>query len=154
LRVFAGVLFVKAILFFVSCAANFPYSTDVPPTSAELAAARKYYTDIYMKPAGDSQPTETAYGRKYEELAKAAKGFKILERFPEFIERFNLVDKRVLELGSGRGYLQDLAKDYAGLDISPSSVSRFYHTKFVVGTATALPFPDNSFDGAWSIWVF
>jgi SAM-dependent methyltransferase len=59
----------------------------------------------------------------------------------------------VLDIGSGRGYLQDVAEDYTGLDISPT-VRRFYHKKFVLGSATALPFPDNSFDGAWSIWVF
>jgi SAM-dependent methyltransferase len=58
-----------------------------------------------------------------------------------------------LEIGSGRGYLQDLAQDYTGLDISPS-VARFYHKKFVLGSATAIPFPDDSFDGVWSIWVF
>jgi SAM-dependent methyltransferase len=58
-----------------------------------------------------------------------------------------------LEIGSGRGYLQDLAQNYTGLDISPS-VQRFYHQRFVLGSATALPFPDNSFDAIWSIWVF
>ena len=45
-----------------------------------------------------------------------------------------------------------MAEDYTGLDISPS-VRRFYHKKFVLGSATSLPFPDDSFDGAWSIWV-
>ena len=44
-------------------------------------------------------------------------------------------------------------ENYTGLDISPS-VARFYHKKFVLGSATAMPFPDNSFDGIWSIWVF
>jgi SAM-dependent methyltransferase len=33
-------------------------------------------------------------------------------------------------------------------------VAHFYHKKFVLGSATALPFQDNSFDGLWSIWVF
>jgi hypothetical protein len=42
----------------------------------------------------------------------------------------------VLEIGSGRGYLQDVAQNYTGLDISPS-VARFYHKKFVLGSATA-----------------
>jgi len=54
---------------------------------------------------------------------------------------------------SGRGYLQDIAQDYTGLDISPA-VARFYHKKFVLASATAMPFPDDSFDGVWSIWVF
>jgi len=76
-----------------------------------------------------------------------------VERVKEFVDRFDLNNKSVLEIGSGRGYLQDAAKNYVGLDISPS-VARFYHKKFVVGTATALPFADDSFDGIWSIWVF
>lgn len=70
-----------------------------------------------------------------------------------FVKEFNLSSRPVLEIGSGRGYLQDIAENYTGLDISPS-VARFYHKKFVLGSATALPFPDNSFDGVWSIWVF
>jgi len=153
-RAFARVLAVIALLIVILWAVNFPYDTDAPLTSAELAAARKYYTEIYMKPAGDSAPAETDYDRKYQEVAEqAAKAVKIVERVSEFVERFNLANKPVLEIGSGRGYLQDVAENYVGLDISPS-VARFYHKKFVVGTATALPFPDESFDGAWSIWVF
>ena len=46
-----------------------------------------------------------------------------------------------------------LSEKYTGLDISPN-VARFYHKKFVLGSATAMPFPDDSFDGVWSIWVF
>jgi Methylase involved in ubiquinone/menaquinone biosynthesis len=49
--------------------------------------------------------------------------------------------------------LQDAAQNYTGLDISPN-VARFYHKKFVLGSATAMPFPDNSFEAIWSIWVF
>jgi len=57
-----------------------------------------------------------------------------------------------LDIGSGGGSLQDAAQNYTGLDISPTA-ARFYHKKFVVGSATAMPFPDNSFKGAWSIAV-
>jgi SAM-dependent methyltransferase len=69
------------------------------------------------------------------------------------VRQFNLQDQPVLDVGSGRGYLQDIAHNYTGLDIS-SSVARFYHKKFVWGSATAMPFPDNSFQGLWSIMVF
>jgi SAM-dependent methyltransferase len=149
-RLISGTALVIAILW----AAHFPYDTDVPPTAAQLAAARRYYTDIYRKPTGDFAASETDYDRKYQEVAEeAAKDSKIRERVSEFVARFDLNKKPVLEVGSGRGYLQDIAEDYTGLDISPN-VARFYHKKFVVGTATALPFSDNSFDGAWSIWVF
>ena len=54
-------------------------------------------------------------------------------------------------MGSGRGYLQDLVEDDTGLDLSPS-VARRYHKKFVAGSATALPFPDNTFDAIWTVW--
>src|ERR1051325_8880059 len=150
LRVLCAIAFFVAILW----AANFPYSTDIPLSESELAAARKYYTEIYLKPSDSPAPAETDYDRKYQEAAeRAAKGSRIVERINEFVDRFDLNNKPVLEIGSGRGYLQDAAKNYVGLDISPS-VKRFYHKKFVVGTATALPFADDSFDGIWSIWVF
>jgi SAM-dependent methyltransferase len=154
LLAFAAVFSVIVLPIVILLAVNFPYNTDTPLTSAELAAAQKYYTEIYMKPAGDSAPAETDYERKYQRVAEqAAEELNIVERVSEFVEHFNLAKKPVLEIGSGRGYLQDVAENYTGLDISPS-VLRFYHKKFVVGTATALPFPDESFDGAWSIWVF
>ena len=149
-RIPSAIAFLVAILW----VANFPYNTDAPLTSTELAAARKYYTEIYMKPANDTAAAETDYDRKYQAIAEQmAKRFEILERVSEFVDHFNLGKKSVLEIGSGRGYLQDVADKYTGLDISPS-VARFYHKKFIVGTATALPFPDDSFDGVWSIWVF
>jgi len=149
-RLPSTMLLLMAILW----AANFPYNTDAPLNSAELAAARKYYTDIYRKPAYAKAPAESDFDRKYQEAAeRAAKTFKIAERMSAFVDRFNLAKKAVLEIGSGRGYLQDIAENYTGLDISPS-VARFYHKKFVLGTATALPFADDSFDGVWSVWVF
>lgn len=55
-------------------------------------------------------------------------------------------------MGSGRGYLQDIVANYTRLDIS-ANVARFYHKKFVLGSATAMPLPDNSFDGGWTIRV-
>jgi len=149
-RVLSAIVLLMLILW----AANFPYSTDAPLSPVELAAARKYYTEIYMKPADDPAPVETDYDRRYQEVAEqAARDFRIVEKVSEFVDRFSLAKKPVLEIGSGRGYLQDVAENYVGLDISPS-VARFYHKKFVVGSATALPFPDESFDGVWSIWVF
>jgi len=151
---FRNVVSLILLLVLVLGATNFPYSTDTPLSEGELAAARKYYTEIYLTPSDSPAPAETDYDRKYQEVAEqAAKGSKIVERVGKFVGRFNLGNKLVLEIGSGRGYLQDVAENYIGLDISPS-VARFYHKKFVVGSATALPFPDESFDGVWSIWVF
>ncbi len=58
----------------------------------------------------------------------------------------------MLDVGSGLGYLQDAVANYTGLDIS-AAVAKHYHKRFVHGTATAMPFADNTFDAAWSIWV-
>lgn len=132
---------------------HFPYDVDAPLTQQEIDAAKKYYTEAYQKPVAES-PVVSEYETKYLQVAEAAaKAERIEERVAEFVAQYQLGDRRVLEIGSGRGYLQDLARNYTGLDISPS-VARFYHKKFVIGSATAMPFADNSFDGIWSIWVF
>lgn len=132
---------------------HFPYDVDVPLTQQEVEAARKYYTEAYQKLQDENQG-KSEYETKYLRVAQsAAETFRIEEQVNDFVRRFNLSERPVLEIGSGRGYLQDVAQNYTGLDISPS-VARFYHKKFVLGSAAALPFPDDSFDGIWSIWVF
>lgn len=132
-------------------ALNFPYHYDRPLTPEETEAARRYYADAYAKPAVET-PTESESA--YLRIAiKAAEDNKIEEQIRAFVGEYKLKDQRVLEVGSGRGYLQDVVANYTGLDIS-SSVARFYHKKFVLGSATAMPFPDNSFDGLWSVLVF
>jgi SAM-dependent methyltransferase len=69
-----------------------------------------------------------------------------------FVTNHQLQNKRILDVGSGRGYLQDIVADYTGLDLSPT-VAPKYHKPFVVGSATKMPFPDNYFDAAWTVWV-
>ena len=141
------------IVVIVIGALHFPYDIDAPMTQQELEAARKYYTEAYQKPleeTNEKSEYETQYIRVAEAAAKAA---RIEEQVTEFVKQFKLSERDVLEIGSGRGYLQDVAERYTGLDISPS-VARFYHQKFVLGSATAMPFADDSFDGVWSIWVF
>ena len=134
-------------------AIHFPYDIDAPLSEEELEAARKYYTDAYQKPVEENKD-KSEYETKYIRVAEAAaKTARIEERVSEFVKQFKLSDREVLEIGSGRGYLQDVAGKYTGLDISPT-VARFYHKKFVLGSATAMPFADDTFDGVWSIWVF
>lgn len=91
--------------------------------------------------------------KSYVEFARqsaVASGVPDLVR--RFVTQYNLRDKRMLEVGAGSGLLQDLVSDYTGLDISPTA-RRFFHKPFVEASATAMPFPDESFDGLWSIWV-
>lgn len=129
---------------------HFPYDTDpsLYGSGKVVRAASEYYEAAYQGPAGGKR------GLDYETLAaKAAEDYGIAGRVAEFARQYHLEDKKVLEVGSGRGYLQDVVADYTGLDISPS-VAHHYHKKFVAGDATKMPFPDNSFDAVWSIWVF
>ena len=155
-RVTAAVLsFIVAagVLTVIIAAVHFPYDVDAPLTRQEVESGRKYYTEAYQKPVTENL-ARSEYETEYISVAqKAAANFRIDEQVRAFVQRFNLSARPVLEIGSGRGYLQDLATDYTGLDISPS-VAHFYHKKFVLGSATAMPFPDNSFDGVWSVWVF
>jgi SAM-dependent methyltransferase len=69
-----------------------------------------------------------------------------------FAKQYGLATKRVLDVGAGTGYLQDIVPDYVGLDISPSA-RRYFHKPFVEASATDMPFRDNEFDAAWSVWV-
>ncbi len=136
------------VLIIVISAIHFPYDVDAPLTREEVEAAQKYYTEAYRKPVSENQERSerSEYETKYIRVAEAAANdFRIEEQISAFVKRFNLSDQPVLEIGSGRGYLQDASQNYTGLDISPS-VARFYHKKFVLGSATAMPFPDNSFE--------
>lgn len=131
--------------------ALFPWDTDRPLTAEEVEKNRRYYAEAYQRPA-DAQP-DSEYEAKYTRIARtAAKQERIEERVAGFVREHHLEEQPVLEVGSGRGYLQDVARNYTGLDIS-ATVAGLYHKKFVLGSATAMPFPDNSFAGGWSIWV-
>ena len=128
----------------------FPWDTDRPLSPQEVEQNRSYYAQAYQgQPGGNSAEYEARYLRIAREAARQE---RIEERLTEFVRRHRLADQPVLDIGSGRGNLQDIAADYTGLDISPA-VAPFYHKRFVLGSATAMPFPDNSFAGGWSIWV-
>jgi hypothetical protein len=68
----------------------------------------------------------------YEEIARrTAIASDIEGTVRGFVKQYKLADKRILEVGSGRGYLQDIVPGYTGLDIPKSAASR-YHKPFVV----------------------
>jgi SAM-dependent methyltransferase len=137
-------------VFVALVAPNYPWDTDAPLTPLELEKNRSYYATAYQKTATEAETEENA---EYVAFAKAAaeKG-DIRGHVGRFAAKYGLQDKKVLDLGAGRGYLQDVVGDYTGLDISPS-VKRFFHKRFVLGSATAMPLADNEFDGLWTIWV-
>ncbi len=62
------------------------------------------------------------------------------------------VNGKWLEVGCGRGTLQDAVEDYTGVDIA-ETVAPFLHKPFRCSPAEKLPFEDDCFDGAWSYAV-
>jgi SAM-dependent methyltransferase len=152
-RALLRVLAFASVAFVIISVLNFPYDYDRPLPRQEIEAARKYYEDAYRRQPLKTQ-AESEYQTRYEIVAKiSAEQIGVERRVRAFVADYNLKDKAVLDIGSGRGHLQDIVNNYTGLDIS-ASVGPFYHKKFVVGSATAMPFADNSFDAAWSIFVF
>ena len=143
------VILAGCLLFAAFVAIHFPYATDAAPTAAEIAKTTAFYQQAYAAPSETPSPDEDQY---IQASTQASEGWHVKDRVQEFAAAQHLETKRVLEVGSGRGYLQDVVADYTGLDISPS-VKRFYHKPFVLGSATALPFRDNAYDAVWSIWV-
>ena len=130
------------VLFAAFVAIHFPYATDAPLTAAEIAKSTAFYQQAYAAPTETANADEDQY---IQAATAAAEGWHIKDRLAGFTAAQHLENKRVLEVGSGRGYLQDVVGDYTGLDISPS-VGRFYHKPFVLGLRDGAPLPDNSYD--------
>jgi len=125
----------------------FPYATDAEPSAAETAATIAFYQREYAAPtSGDPKDLYVSAA------AEAAQALHVEQNLRGFIAQNRLQNGKVLEVGAGQGSLQDLVDDYTGLDISPTA-RRFFHKPFVLGSATALPFPDDRFDATWSIFV-
>jgi SAM-dependent methyltransferase len=127
----------------------FPYSSDAPLTAKEQADLRKFYAVAYEKPVGATENDDSEYTKIAKEAADKE---DVTGRMADFVNAFGLSSKKVLDIGAGRGYLQDVAADYTALDISPS-VKRYFHKPFVLGSATSMPFAADQFDAAWSVSV-
>jgi SAM-dependent methyltransferase len=149
-----GKSFLRVVIAYVAILAvlvaiHFPYHTDVVSTPVVPANAEAFYAQIYA----DASATSGNSDSDYVKIAQAAIDHENeVPRVTNFVQRYGLADKRVLDVGAGTGYLQDLVKDYVGLDISPTA-RRYFHKPFVQGSATELPFRDGEFDALWTIWV-
>ena len=127
----------------------FPWSSDSPLTAAEQTNLQKFYATAYDKQEVPGTNEDTKYVKLAEE---AANQLNVTAYVTDFAKAFGLKNKKVLDIGAGRGYLQDVVEDYTALDISPS-VKRFFHKPFVLASATLMPFPPGQFDSAWTVWV-
>ena len=129
-------------------AAHFPYYVDKPFSAEEVEKTRKHWADMYSEDNALKEHVASVYDKKFSELDA-----QIKSEVSEFASRYGLEKAAVLDIGSGSGYLQDVVENYTGLDIA-STAAHNYHKKFVLGSATAMPFADDSFDAGWSIFVF
>ena len=68
------------------------------------------------------------------------------------LNRYGRRNGKWLDVGCGRGLLQDVVADYTGVDVA-ATVSAFMHKPFHGAPAEALPFEDGVFDGLWSYAV-
>lgn len=136
------------VLFLVACvtAFNFPYDTGAPASDDPSDESASYYQNVYT-------PTETGEDRTYVLVAQSSGHSRgIAGDVAAFTQQYGLGEAATLEVGAGSGTLQDVTADYTGLDIAESA-ERFFHKPFVAGSATELPFDDNSFDVVWTVWT-
>ena len=143
-----GIAVAPTVTLVITVAAwHFPYATD-DPIRREVALS-EFYELVYASSTTDDTGTADAYA---EIAAAARENADIVGQIRRFVEMYDLHRGKVLDVGSGSGYLQDIVDDYTGLDIS-SAAAAHYHKAFVHGTATAMPFADATFDAVWSVWV-
>ena len=140
------------VLAAINTALHFPYAIDRETAIDRGKAAAEFYMQAYAAPKAQSKE-EQEQEDIYVRVAQAAASFYDIEgNVRLFAARYNLQGKRVLDVGAGRGYLQDIVDNYVGLDISPTA-QRYFHKPFVLASATAMPFRDDEFDAIWTIFV-
>lgn len=105
-----------------------------------IEASRDFYA-AHFKDAEESE-----FYRGIREDPTTHRSYKSLRRF---VDRYDLKDKRCLEVGCGTGAFQDIVEDWTGCDLS-STVSRFMHKPFFECSATELPFDDKTFEAIWT----
>ena len=101
---------------------------------------------------------EKAYKNFYETRIDYSKGSSRGDPFyselESFIKRFCLKNKKILEIGSGNGTLQDIIQDYTGLDVAESVRNLYKKPYFVIPESGEYPFPDGTFDAIFSRSTF
>jgi SAM-dependent methyltransferase len=121
--------------------ANFPYDTDGPKSLAAAANLEASYRQNSQTAVESTSDVE--FGNLHNQITAM---------ISSFVKVYRLQNKRILDIGSGTGYLQDAVQDYTGMDIQPG-MAKYYHKKYVFGSITQMPFPNDEFDVAWSIYV-
>lgn len=147
LKLSCGILGVLLLVSVVLTLYHYPRSIDRDASPRTSKATSEFYESSYGRDASKRK------GLDYETVAReAAEKLNVEGIVRAYVERYGLRDAKVLDVGSGRGHLQDVVEDYTGLDLS-LEVARHYHKNFVAGSAFDLPFEANSFDAVWTVWV-
>jgi SAM-dependent methyltransferase len=150
---FAGYACAFAILISVAVTIwQFPRDTDFAASFSD-PAVREYYEQAYAPEQSERPPTAFEERGEYVRMARqhAAKA-GVPEMIDAFVRSADLESSRVLEVGSGSGLLQGAVPRYVAMDLS-AGAAPFLRKPFVAASATHIPFADNSFDAAWSVWV-
>ena len=135
---FYAVIFLAIVFHFYPGRTDRPEKIHFQPTPEQ---------QVFYDAAFDTQQA------RYEVIARyAARELHVREKVEEFAAVRHLSRAHVLEVGSGEGSPQYIFEDYTGLDISATARAK-YHKRFVQADARAMPFPNNEFDGVWTIWV-
>ena len=105
----------------------------------------------------------TAYTRFYEGRAdgnyladnpsESTKSHYYYQDLKRFVDGNELWGKKCLEIGSGIGRFQNVVDDYWGVDIA-ESLRKFYHKNYVASAGQRYPFPSESFDAIWTLFVY
>jgi SAM-dependent methyltransferase len=119
-----------------------PRTEPHAPTSYGGVAHYDYFQDMMVRlKAYEGHPY--AHNRAWQQKYRALR---------QWIAALRLENGLALEVGSGMGLLQNELERYIGVDLVPTSALHV-HKPFAACSGTHLPFPDNTFDAVWSIWV-
>ena len=141
-------------LVLVLAVVHYPREIDGPSdenSSLSNPDYRMFYEDSYAAKRVASS-IDSSYEVREVIAASQRRSHPQTETIERFVRDYKLVNSRVLEVGAGRGLLQDVVDQYVGLDIS-SEAERFFHKPFFEASATDIPFRDNEFDAIWTIAV-
>ena len=98
---------------------HYPYDTDASQRASKETAPSESTATFYE--VAYSKTDKRKRGVDYEATAaEAAVASDIKGQVSRFVAKHQLQNKRILDVGSGRGYLQDIVADYTGLDLSPT----------------------------------
>ena len=93
---------------------------------------------------------------KFVRFYKSGFGKKVLTKEAEYLNNELRGQRNILDVGCGVGYFEEMLSDLniIGLDSSNEALEEARKRsgkKFVLGDASNLPFPDRSFDGAFTV---